>query len=60
MEFNNFAGNLGDILIKKVYADAYRLEATIITVNKAKYNKYAVVNLECKYGCICWDYVVSL
>ena len=61
MEFTNLSGNIGNDLIKKIYATAYRLCANSIVVHKAKYNRYAVVTLcEEPYGCICENYTISL
>lgn len=61
MEFTNLAGNVGNELIKKIYAVAYRLDANSIVVHKAKYNRYAIVTLyEKPYGCICENYTISL
>ena len=60
MKFTNLAGNLGNDLIKAIYAAAYRLEATEIVVNKAKYNRYADIGLFCEDGCIAWHYSVNL
>lgn len=61
MVFDNFAGNIGNELIKAIYAKAYRLDANHIVVHKAKYNKYAIVTLfEEPYGIICENYCISL
>lgn len=60
MEFINLAGSLGNDLIKKIYAAAYRLEAKTIIVNKAKYNSYAEIELHCPDGCIDWHYNVNV
>ncbi len=60
MEFVNLNGNIGNELIKKIYATAHRLEANCIIVHKAKYNKYAVVDLFLDDDCICLDYTIAL
>ena len=60
MKFTNLAGNLGNDLIKAIYAAAYRLEATEIIVNSAKFNKYADIYLGCEDDCIDWHYKVSI
>ena len=56
----NLSGNLGNELIKAIYTVAYRLEATEVIVNKAKYNRYADVQLNCADGCIDWHYQVNV
>lgn len=58
--FTNLAGNLGNDLIKAIYAAAYRLEATEIIVNSAKYGRYADTSLFCGDSCIDWHYIVAL
>ena len=60
MRFENYAGNVGNELIKKIYGKAYGLYANKIVVRKAKYNKFAVVDLFEGNDCICHDYVISL
>ena len=61
IQFTNLSGNIGNELIKKIYATAHRLEANEIIVHKAKYNRYAIVTLfENPYGCICENYTISL
>ena len=60
MVVTNLSRNIGNDLIKKIYATAYRLEANRIVVHKAKYNKYARVDLFLNNDCICWDYTISL
>lgn len=61
MKFENYAGNLGNELIKAIYSRAYQLEANVIIVHRAKYNKYAVVDLfEEPYGCICENYTICI
>lgn len=60
IKFTNLAGNLGNDLIKAIYAAAHRLEATEIVVNSAKYGKYADVTLYADEGCIDWHYIVAL
>lgn len=61
LEFTNLSGNIGNELIKKIYATAHRLEANEIIVHKAKYNRYAIVTLfENPHACICENYTISL
>lgn len=60
MKFDNFAGNLGNELIKEIYRRAYSLEATEIVVHRAKYNSYAIVDLFCEDGAIAWNMTISL
>jgi hypothetical protein len=60
MKFENYAGIIGNALIKKIYKIAGKLYANKITVNKARYEKFAVVDLFEDNNCICHDYVVSL
>lgn len=60
MKFENYAGNIGNELIKKIYGKAYGLYANRIVVHKAKYNRYAVVDLFEGNDCVCNDYVISL
>lgn len=60
IEFTNLSGNIGNYLIKKIYATAHKLEANHIVVNKAKYNRYAKVDLFLNDDCICWDYVIAI
>jgi hypothetical protein len=60
MKFENYANNIGNELIKKIYGVAYGLYATRIVVHKAKYNKFAVVDLFENNDAICHDYIVSL
>lgn len=60
IKFENLSGNIGNDLIKKIYATAYRLEANHIVVHKAKYNRYAKVDLFLNDDCICWDYTIAL
>jgi hypothetical protein len=61
MTFENLGGNIGNELIKKIFATAHRLDANKIVVHKAKYNKYAIVTLyEEPHGCICENYCISL
>lgn len=56
----NLSGNLGNELIKAIYSVAYKLEATEVIVNKAKYNRYADIQLNCADNCIDWHYKVNL
>jgi len=60
LEIINLSGNIGKELIKKIYSAAYRLEATQVIIKKSKYNRFAVVELHCKDGCIDWNYTVSI
>lgn len=60
MKFENYSGNVGNELIKKIYGKAYGLYANRIVVNKAKYNKFAIVDFFEGNDCICQDYVISL
>lgn len=59
--FTNLAGNLGNDLIKAIYAKAYRLEANEIVVHKGKYNKYAVVTMyENPHGIVVENYTITI
>lgn len=60
IKFVNLCGNLGKDLINAIYSAAYRLEATEVIVNKAKYNKYADIQLNCENDCIAWRYAVNI
>lgn len=60
MKFENYMGNVGKELVKKIYSIAYSLHATRIIVHKIKYNKYAIIDLFENNDAICYDYVVSL
>ena len=60
MKFENLSGNIGNELIKKIYAVAHNLEANHIIVHKAKYNRYAKIDLFLDNDCICLDYTVSI
>ena len=59
MKFTN-SGNLGVELIKAIYSVAYRLDATEIIVNNARYGCYADVALFCGDDCIDWHYIITL
>lgn len=60
MKLENYGATIGGALIKKIYAVGYSLYANRIVVHKAKYNKFAVVDLFENNDCICHDYVISL
>ena len=60
MIFTNLCGNLGNDLIKEIYKKAHNLDATEIVVTKAKYNRFAIVELYENNDCIALDYTVSL
>ena len=60
MKFENYMGNIGKELIKKIYSLAYSLYATRIVIHKSKYNKYAIVDLFEGNNAICHNYIVSL
>lgn len=49
---NSKVSFLGTDLIKKIYARAYRLDANVIIVNNAKYNRYAEIELFEDEDCI--------
>lgn len=51
---------LGKDLIKKIYAATYKLDATDVVVNKAKYNKYAECELFKNGNCIDWHYEINV
>lgn len=51
---------LGKDLIKKIYAAAYKLDATDVIVNKAKYNRYAECELFENGNCIDWHYEINV
>lgn len=60
MKIENYMGNIGKELIKKIYSKAYSLYATRIIIHKVKYNKYAVVDLFENNNAICYNYIISL
>ena len=51
---------LGKDLIKKISVESYRLCATYVIVNKAKYNKYAECELFEDGNCIDWHYSINI
>ena len=51
---------LGKDLIKAIYYTAYKLEANYVVVNKARYNRYAEVELYENNDCIDWSYGISV
>ena len=58
IKFTNLAGNLGNDLIKRIYAKAYRLEATEVVVKSGKYGRYAVVDMFEGNDCIVENYTI--
>lgn len=60
INFTNIAGNIGNELIKKIYASAHQLEATEVIVKSGKYGRYAIVDLMCEDGYIAENYIISL
>lgn len=61
IDFTNCAGNLGNELIRTIYRRAHELEANVVVVKEAKYNKCAVVDLyEEPYGCIEKNYTIEV
>jgi len=50
---------IGKNLLKAVMREAYSLEATEIIINKARYNKWAEVDLYEDGNCIVREYSIS-
>lgn len=52
--------NLGNDLIRKIYAKGYKLEATEVIVKSGKYARYAVVDMFEDNDCIVENYCISI
>lgn len=60
MKFTNLTRNLGNDLIKAIYAEAYKLGANEIVVNAGRYDKWADISLFYGNDCIEWHIIVAL